>query len=64
MDGAVALYNVCDHEKSNMFDHGLGHIVPRDAQNVGLLADILEELIPQVEEEIRINEGMAGLHLG
>jgi hypothetical protein len=35
-----------------MFDHGLGHIVPRDAENVRMLADILEELIPKVEEQM------------
>lgn len=33
-----------------MYDHGLGHIVPRDAENVQLLADILEELIPTIED--------------
>ncbi|AEO60437.1 hypothetical protein MYCTH_54987 [Thermothelomyces thermophilus ATCC 42464] len=49
MGGAVALYNVCDPSKSAMFDHGLGHIVPRDAENVRMLADILEKLIPEVE---------------
>jgi hypothetical protein len=55
LSGAVALYNVCEPSKSTMFDHGLGHIVPRDAQNVGMLADILEKLIPKVEEENRFN---------
>lgn len=49
MGGAVALYNVCEPSKSAMFDHGLGHIVPRDAENVSMLADILEKLIPKVE---------------
>ncbi|KAK4247440.1 serine hydrolase FSH [Corynascus novoguineensis] len=47
--GAVALYNVCEPSKSAMFDHGLGHIVPRDAENVQMLADILEQIIPEVE---------------
>lgn len=49
LGGAVALYNVCDPKTATMFDHGLGHIVPRDAENVRMLADILADLIPDVE---------------
>lgn len=49
--GAVALYNVCDRKTSVMYDHGLGHIVPRDAENVCKLADIFETLIPKIDEE-------------
>ncbi len=51
LGGAVALYNVCDPENATMFDHGLGHIVPRDAENVRLLADIFEKLIPEIEAQ-------------
>jgi hypothetical protein len=57
LGGAVALYNVCKPETATMFDHGLGHIVPRDADNVRMLSDILETLIPNVEEENRKKEG-------
>ncbi|KAK4153767.1 serine hydrolase FSH [Chaetomidium leptoderma] len=53
LGGAVALYNVCEPTKSTMFDHGLGHIVPRDAENVRMLVDILEGLIPKIEGENR-----------
>ncbi len=53
LGGAVALYNVCDPENATMFDHGLGHIVPRDAENVRMLADILGELIPNVEKKYK-----------
>lgn len=52
----MALYNVCEPTKSTMFDHGLGHIVPRDAENVRMLADVLQEVIPKVEEENRREE--------
>ena len=45
------MYNVCEPSKATMFDHGLGHIVPRDAENVHMLGDILEKLIPDVEAE-------------
>ncbi len=51
LGGAVALYNVCEPSKATMFDHGLGHIVPRDAENVHMLGDILEKLIPDIEAQ-------------
>jgi hypothetical protein len=56
LGGAVALYNVSEPSNSAMFDHGLGHIVPRDAENVRMLGDILEDLIPKVEEQNRREE--------
>ncbi|KAL2262603.1 hypothetical protein VTK26DRAFT_737 [Humicola hyalothermophila] len=64
LGGAVALYNVCNRKTSTMFDHGLGHIVPRDAENVCRLADILECLIPKIDNDnnqtggtLRVDEG-------
>ncbi|KAK4038648.1 serine hydrolase FSH [Parachaetomium inaequale] len=60
LSGAVALYNVCEPTKSTMFDHGLGHIVPRDAENVRMLADILEQLIPKLEGGNRRPETKTG----
>ena len=51
LGGAVALFNVCEPSKATMFDHGLGHIVPRDAENVNMLGNILEKLIPDVEAQ-------------
>lgn len=36
-----------------MYDHGLGHIVPRDAENVSLLGTVLGNLVPKVEDQIR-----------
>lgn len=48
LSSATALFNVCDQATATMYDHGLGHIVPRDAENVKQLADILSELIPKV----------------
>ena len=53
LSSAVALFNVCDPKTSHMYDHGLGHIVPRDAENVGLLGNILQELLPKFEEASR-----------
>jgi hypothetical protein len=39
---------VCDQATATLYDHGLGHIVPRDQENVGKIADILGVLLPQV----------------
>jgi predicted esterase len=51
LSSAVALFNVCDQETATMYDHGLGHIVPRDNENVGILGEVLGKIIPSVEEE-------------
>ena len=53
LSSAVALFNVCRPDVAHMYDHGLGHIVPRDAENVGLLGNILQELLPKFEEASR-----------
>ncbi|KAK1833030.1 serine hydrolase-domain-containing protein [Podospora conica] len=53
LSSAVALYNVCDPDGAKMYDHGLGHIVPRDAENVGLLGEILGRVVPRVEADAK-----------
>ncbi|CCC14916.1 unnamed protein product [Sordaria macrospora k-hell] len=53
LSSAVALFNVCDPRSAVMYDHGLGHIVPRDAENVSLLGTVLGNLVPKVEEQIK-----------
>jgi len=59
LSSAVALFNVCDQDKARMYDHGLGHIVPRDAENVGVLGKILQELIPRVVARTELDEKRA-----
>ena len=53
LTSAVALYNVCNPATAKMYDHGLGHIVPRDSENVGLLGEILAQVVPRVEADYR-----------
>ncbi|KAJ4417910.1 hypothetical protein N0V85_001651 [Neurospora sp. IMI 360204] len=53
LSSAVALFNVCDPVTSVMYDHGLGHIVPRDAENVSLLGTVLSNLAPIVQDQIK-----------
>lgn len=60
LTSAVALYNVCDPDTAKIYDHGLGHIVPRDSENVGLLGDILSLVMPKVEADDRRRKQAAG----
>ncbi|KAK0624156.1 serine hydrolase FSH [Immersiella caudata] len=53
LSSAVALFNVCDQKTATMYDHGLGHIVPRDNENVSILGDVLGKIIPPVEQSAR-----------
>ena len=41
LPGCMALYNVCDREVAEMFDHGKGHMIPRDAVTVKELSSVL-----------------------
>ncbi|KAK4208557.1 serine hydrolase-domain-containing protein [Rhypophila decipiens] len=56
LSSAVALFNVCDQENAMMYDHGLGHIVPRDVENVTLLGQFLGDFAPRVEREWKMKE--------
>lgn len=42
--GAIALYNMCDQNSAEMFDHGKGHTVPRDARTIQELCDAIDRL--------------------
>ena len=54
---AVALFNVCDPRTAHMYDHGLGHIVPRDAENVDQLGRILQRIILRVPKDVALIDG-------
>lgn len=47
--GAVALYNMCDEDSAELFDHGKGHTVPRDARTIKELCDAIDRLIVRAE---------------
>lgn len=47
--GAVALHNMCDQETAEIFDHGKGHTVPRDAQTILELGDAIDRLVVRRE---------------
>lgn len=56
LSSAIALFNVCQQDKAMMYDHGLGHIVPRDVDNVTLLGKFLGDFALQSEQEWKIKE--------
>jgi len=45
---AVSLYGTCDLETAVLYDHGRGHLVPRDKDDVEELGKILSEIIPKI----------------
>ncbi|KAL7623019.1 hypothetical protein AAE478_006698 [Parahypoxylon ruwenzoriense] len=47
---SVALYNACDQDAAQLYDHGLGHLVPRDADNVEQLGDTLADVITRINK--------------
>jgi hypothetical protein len=47
--GAVALYNMCDPDSAELFDHGKGHTVPRDAKAIKELCDAISRLVVRKE---------------
>ena len=49
VQASVCLYNVCNKEKSYLFDHGGGHTVPRDLQTIHELGDVIRDMVKQVE---------------
>ncbi|KAI0885679.1 serine hydrolase-domain-containing protein [Annulohypoxylon maeteangense] len=47
---SVALYNSCNQDTAQLYDHGLGHLVPRDADNVEQLGDTLSDVITKINK--------------
>ncbi|XDG04146.1 hypothetical protein ABKA04_003761 [Annulohypoxylon sp. FPYF3050] len=47
---SVALYNACNQDVAQLYDHGLGHLVPRDADNVEQLGDTLSDVITKINK--------------
>ena len=45
IDGAVALYHLCDQASATIVDHGRGHLVPRDPFSSKLMIKGIRDLI-------------------
>ncbi|KAJ5247160.1 hypothetical protein N7468_002143 [Penicillium chermesinum] len=49
LDGAMALYNMCDPDTADIFDHGGGHVIPRNRDVVHQVGEVIQEMISSVE---------------
>ncbi|KAK4498332.1 hypothetical protein PRZ48_010990 [Zasmidium cellare] len=45
IDGSMALYSLCDEETATLFDHGQGHLVPRDPRTIEELGAAIRETV-------------------
>jgi predicted esterase len=45
LDGSMALYNMCDPDTADLFDHGAGHLIPRKKQTADEIAVVVREMI-------------------
>lgn len=45
VQGSMALYNTCDEDTANLFDHGGGHTLPRDAKTCKELGDAIRAMM-------------------
>ena len=50
LQGALALYNLCDEDTAVLFDHGKGHTIPRDALTLKELGDTVRQAIKKAGE--------------
>jgi len=48
LPGCMALYNVCDSDTAEMFDHGKGHMIPRDVITVKELSNALRSFMERI----------------
>ncbi|KAG5934393.1 hypothetical protein E4U59_006250 [Claviceps monticola] len=53
IDGAMALFSMCDEDSALLFDHGKGHTVPRDPRTLQELVSVVNEVWTPMEITIR-----------
>jgi predicted esterase len=49
LQGAMALFTMCDEDTTVLFDHGKGHTVPRDQRTVKELAGAIQDTVRRAE---------------
>ncbi|GAB0143746.1 hypothetical protein EsHS_00004252 [Epichloe bromicola] len=49
IDGAMALYSMCDQDSAELFDHGSGHFVPREPQTLSELSEVIKDMVEKAE---------------
>lgn len=50
IDASLALYNLCDQDRADLFDHGAGHVLPREKAALEDLADVVRNMITDADE--------------
>ncbi|ODM17016.1 hypothetical protein SI65_07415 [Aspergillus cristatus] len=50
IDASLALYNLCDQDRADLFDHGAGHVLPREKAALEDLADVVRNMITDANE--------------
>ncbi|KAM5349408.1 hypothetical protein ACJ41O_005913 [Fusarium nematophilum] len=50
IDGAMALYSMCNEDTALLFDHGKGHTVPRDQRTVRELSTAICDTVARAEK--------------
>lgn len=50
LPGCMALYNVCDSDIAELFDHGKGHMIPRDAVTIKELSNVVRDFLERVDD--------------
>lgn len=53
LDGAMALFSMCDEDTAELFDHGKGHTLPRDSTTLNELVDVVNRLVERAEIRCR-----------
>ncbi|KAJ5628113.1 hypothetical protein N7490_010341 [Penicillium lividum] len=48
LDGSMALYNLCDPDTADLFDHGGGHVIPRSKETLTDLTEVIRDMIRSV----------------
>ncbi|KAJ5553526.1 hypothetical protein N7513_003850 [Penicillium frequentans] len=48
LDGSMALYNICDPDTADLFDHGGGHVIPRTKETLTDLSGVIRDMIVSV----------------
>ncbi|THD00073.1 hypothetical protein EYZ11_000398 [Aspergillus tanneri] len=50
LDAGMALYNFWDPDQAEIFDHGGGHVIPRDAKTCQEITEVIRSLMRSVED--------------
>ncbi|MCJ1358509.1 MAG: hypothetical protein MMC33_008509 [Icmadophila ericetorum] len=55
LHGAMGLFNVCDQNSAILFDHGKGHTIPRNAQTLKELGDVVRGIAAESTQVVGLD---------